>query len=109
MLNFFQRNNALEDEFVFVLSLKRKGLKALKNKRARLRERVAFVCNGDKSQVFNAMKEITSKEHSQDFTDDDIKALFDDIIRREDEKMNAEIELSQPEQFSVDTQEGGEA
>lgn len=41
--NFFRKSQPLEEEFL--LGLKRKGLKALKKQRARLRERVAFAEN----------------------------------------------------------------
>ena len=55
MLNFFRRNNASKDKFV--LSLKRKSLKALKNRRARLRERVAFGCNENNIKLLRAVEE----------------------------------------------------
>ena len=44
MLNFFQRNQTMPER-EFALGIRRKGLKTLKNKRARLRERVAFAAN----------------------------------------------------------------
>lgn len=53
--------------------------------------RYMAVCDGQKNHAINAMKKVTGKESSADFTQDDIKALFDDVIRREDEKTNAEI------------------
>lgn len=56
-----------------------------------LYNRYLAVCNGQKNHVFNAMKKITGKENSADFTADNIKDLFDDVIRREDEAMNAEL------------------
>ena len=58
MLNFFRKNNASEDNFE--LNLKRKGLKALKNKRARLRERVAFAATENIRQ--NAIKLLRAVE-----------------------------------------------
>ena len=65
--------------------------------------RYMAVCDGQKNHAINAMKKVTGKESSADFTQDDIKALFDDVIRREDEKTNAEIgftdvEFSQPDE-----------
>ena len=56
-----------------------------------LYQRYLAVCGGVKAHVINAMKKITGKDKSADFTQEDIKALFDDVIRREDEKMNTEI------------------
>ena len=55
MLNFFRKYYASEDNFE--LNLKRKGLKALKNKRARLRERVAFVGNESNIKLLRAVEE----------------------------------------------------
>ena len=55
MLNSFRKYYASEDNFE--LNLKRKGLKALKNKRARLRERVAFVENESNIKLLRAVEE----------------------------------------------------
>ena len=54
-------------------------------------QRYLAVCGGNKNHAVNAMKKITGKDRSADFTQEDIRALFDDVIRREDEQMNAEI------------------
>lgn len=67
-----------------------------------LYQRYLAVCNGQKNHAFNAMKKITGKDNSSDFTADDIKALFDDVIRREDEAMNAELGLTDVEFASAD-------
>ena len=64
-------------------------------------ERYLAVCDNQKDHAQNAMKKITNKDNSSDFTDEDLKALLDDVIRREDEKMNAEIEA----QNTIDVQE----
>ena len=48
------------------------------------------------------MTKVTGKEKSEDYTNEDIKALFADIIRREDEKMNAELAGQQHNAIDVD-------
>ncbi len=48
------------------------------------------VC-GNPIHAKNAMKKVTGKDASKDYTDDDIHALFEDVIRREDELMNAQV------------------
>ena len=58
-------------------------------------QRYLAVFDGQKNHVFNAMKKITGKDHSADYTSEDIKALFEDIIKREDEKMNKELQAQQ--------------
>lgn len=58
---------------------------------SQLYHRYLAVCGNQKDHVFNAMKKITGKDNSADYTHEDIKALFDDVIRREDEKMKQEI------------------
>ena len=67
-----------------------------------LYQRYLAVCDGQKNHVINAMRKITGKENSADFTADDIKALFDDVIRREDEAMNAELGFTDVEFASAD-------
>ena len=47
--------------------------------------RYVTACKNNVFHAKNAMKKITGKEHSQDFTDDDIRALMRDIERRENE------------------------
>lgn len=64
-------------------------------------QRYLAVCDGQQNHVFNAMKKITGKEHSEDYTAEDIKALFEDVIKREDEKMNKEL---QEQQQAVNTE-----
>ena len=54
-------------------------------------QRYLAVCDGNKNHAVNAMKKVTGKDRSADFTQEDIRNLFDDVIRREDEQMNAEI------------------
>ena len=56
-----------------------------------LYHRYLDVCGGQKNHAFNAMKLVTGKASSAEYTDEDIEALFADVIRREDEKMNAEV------------------
>ena len=56
-----------------------------------LYQRYLPVCDNQKNLVFNAMRQITGKDNSADYTDEDIKALFEDVTKREDEKMNAEL------------------
>lgn len=58
-------------------------------------QRYLAVCDGNKNHAVNAMKKITGKDRSADFTQEDIRALFDDVIRREDEQMNVEIGFTQ--------------
>ena len=68
--------------------------------------RYLAVCDNQLNHAQNAMTKVTGKEHSADYNDEDIKALFADVIRREDEKMNAEIaeqhKLSQQNAIDVD-------
>ena len=47
------------------------------------------------------MKKVTGKVSSNDFTSEDIQALFEDIVRREDEKMNAEVNSEQGDNETV--------
>ena len=54
-------------------------------------QRYLAVCDGNKNHAVNAMKKVTGKDRSADFTQEDIRNLFDDVIKREDEQMNAEI------------------
>ena len=56
-----------------------------------LYQRYLAICGGNKDNAINAMKKITGKDKSADFTQEDIRNLFDDVIKREDEQMNAEI------------------
>ena len=51
------------------------------------------VCDGQKNHAINAIMKITGKKNSAEFTDEDIQALSDDVIRREDEKLEKEIEF----------------
>ena len=61
------------------------------------------VC-GNPIHAKNAMKKITGKDASKDYTDDDIHALFEDVIRREDELINAQVlEREQRESAEQDT------
>ena len=58
---------------------------------AQIYQRYMAVCGNQKNHAINAMKAVTGKEHSADFTNDDLKALFADVIRREDEQMRQEM------------------
>ena len=61
------------------------------------------VC-GNPIHAKNAMKKVTGKDASKDYTDDDIHALFEDVIRREDELINAQVlEREQREAAEQDT------
>lgn len=61
------------------------------------------VC-GNPIHARNAMKKVTGKDASKDYTDDDIHALFEDVIRREDELINAQVlEREQQEAAEQDT------
>lgn len=61
------------------------------------------VC-GNPIHAKNAMKKVTGKDASKDYTDDDINALFEDVIRREDELINAQVlEREQRESAEQDT------
>lgn len=61
------------------------------------------VC-GNPIHAKNAMKKVTGKDASKDYTDDDIHALFEDVIRREDELINAQVlEREQRESAEQDT------
>ena len=73
-----------------------------------LYRRYMAVYGNDKEKVFNAMREITGKESSADFTHEDIQKLFDDVIKREDEALAKEesnevldAEISHEEQVQV--------
>ena len=74
------------------------------------------VC-GNPIHARNAMKKVTGKDASKDYTDDDLHALFEDVIRREDELMNAQIierekqeaqEAAKNEAINADFQEAQE-
>ena len=74
------------------------------------------VCDNQKNHAINAMKAVTGKEKSSDYDNEDIKKLFADIQRREDEKMSKEIEArNEDEKSGIDNvidvfnQEGAEA
>ena len=54
--------------------------------------RYLAVCDNQPDHARNAMMKITGKSNSAEYTDEDIKALREDVIRREDEKMNKELE-----------------
>ena len=47
--------------------------------------RYVTACKNNVHHAKNAIKKITGKEHSQDFTDDDLRALMRDVERRENE------------------------
>ena len=64
--------------------------------------RYLAVCDNQREHAQNAMTKVTGKEKSEDYTNEDIKALFADIIRREDEKMNAELAGQQHNAIDVD-------
>ena len=83
------------------------------NQLRQLWSRYQEVC-GNSQHARNAMKKVTGKEASKDYTDDDIHALFEDVIRREDELMNAQVierekqeaeNASQDEAINADFQE----
>ncbi len=57
--------------------------------------RYLAVCDNQAEHAENAMKKITGKVNSSDFTSEDIRLLFEDIVHREDEKMNAEVNNEQ--------------
>lgn len=59
-----------------------------------LYQRYMAVCDNQKQHVFNVMKKITGKNNSADFTHEDILALFEDVIKREDEQMMSEISFA---------------
>ena len=74
-----------------------------------LYQRYMAVCDNQKQHVFNAMKKITGKDNSADFTQEDIKNLFEDVIRREDELANQEIlDLQFNENFVGEPDEHGD-
>ena len=60
-----------------------------------LYQRYMAVLDNNKNHVFNAMKKITGKDSSKDFTSEDIKALFDDVREREYKQMDNEVEAQQ--------------
>ena len=66
-----------------------------KTQLAQLYHRYLAVCNNQKAHAFNAMKKITGKDKSEDYTQEDIKALFADVIEREYQKMNEEVAAQQ--------------
>lgn len=70
-------------------------LKERKTQLLQLWQRYLAVCDNQKEHAENAMKKVTGKVNSSDFTSEDIQALFEDIVRREDEKMNAEVNSEQ--------------
>ncbi len=53
-------------------------------------ERYLAVCDNQKDHAMNAMKKITGKSSSKDYTHEDIQKLFEDVIRREDELISQE-------------------
>ena len=71
------------------------------------------VC-GNKPHAQNAMKKVTGKEHTADYTDEDIAALFEDITRRKNELAQSKEQRESAEQDThdenIDTeyQEAGE-
>ena len=56
-----------------------------------LYHRYLAVCDNQQNHAFNAMKKITGKDSSDDYTPEDIKALFKDVIEREYQKMDEEV------------------
>lgn len=72
-------------------------------------QRYFEVCGQQKEHAMNAILKITGKRNSAEFTDEDIQALFADVIRREDEKMNAEnaerYRQEHPEEAAIEVQE----
>ncbi len=64
-----------------------------KTQLSQLWQRYLAVCDNQAGHAENAMKKVMGKVNSSDFTNKDIQALFEDIVRREreDEKMNAEV------------------
>ena len=67
-----------------------------------LYHRYLEVCGGQKEHAFNAMKKVTGKDKTSEYTREDIKALFEDIIKREDAKMSAEIRERQEQEAQSD-------
>ena len=70
-------------------------LKERKTQLSQLWQRYLAVCDNQAEHAKNAMKAVTGKDNSSTFTADDMKALFEDIQRREDEAMNAELKEDQ--------------
>lgn len=58
-------------------------------------QRYLAVCDNQREHAQNAMKKVTGKVNSAKFTNDDIKALFEDILRREQEKMDGKVNNAQ--------------
>lgn len=54
--------------------------------------RYLAVCDNQPDHARNAMMKITGKNNSAEYTEEDIKALLEDVIRRENEKMNKKLE-----------------
>ena len=55
-------------------------------------QRYLNVCDNQKNHAINAMKAVTGKENSAMYTEEDMKALFDDIEKRENEKSGNPID-----------------
>ena len=56
------------------------------------------VC-GNKPHAQNAMKKVTGKEHTADYTDEDITALFEDVTRRKKELAQAKEQENQAQEY----------
>lgn len=69
-----------------------------------LYHRYLAVCDNQKDHAFNAMKKITGKDKSEDYTPEDIKALFEDVIEREYQKMDEEVAAQAQDAEAIDVQ-----
>ena len=70
---------------------------------SQLWSRYLEVCDNQKNHAINAMKAVTGKDKSSDYDNEDIKKLFEDVQRREDEKMAKEIEERNEAEKTVET------
>ena len=67
------------------------------------------VCGNQANHAKNAMKKVTGKEASKDYTDEDFNALFEDLARRQAELAKAEQEQQETTQEAVDVDYNEEA
>ena len=61
-------------------------------------QRYLDVCGHQKNHAINAMKKVTGKDKSSQYTDEDLHNLFEDVQEREFAAMDKEIAQQQQEQ-----------